>query len=1240
MTAAAPEVFAVIPGGQHYCIPDPVIVRRSRGVIAALDDGAGRLVLADAVHLLAGTAAPGTPLDVGGLRSRLRERLPRFDGEAEIWSSSHGSGLHVAAVRSVTDPELVPGGPHWTVRTPVAAMGLQVSTADGRWLVTHHRAPSSESPREAALRLLRLLAVLSRVSPTASAVLTRVLAGQRMHLVTRGGRRVAAVGAGGPSYVDVTPDSAFLWDRSEVGGAVLVVDTEAASLDSVRRKGRRGEPVLPVGALLDPTIRADMTPTSDVGLSTMLDGDATWGRVDGATVARRSDGWHVVLGPQTATPPGRRTMTRLALCDGEHRLVYELGPGYDLRSGLVRLGEVTASLVGHCVRVVSPEDRHAGRWAGLAAATDATRARALAWLGARHEPIDREAIEQVRLATLKPGSGSLLTPALAAALGRVGVEDLEERLFGTQVVALLVLERELAGTVGSGSRDLDVVADALTAYLAAVVSAVNETPAWVWPRIVRHVKEYLSGQRMGNQRAMTLVPADVAGSRSTWDALVERLPWLRWLGDPLLDPPAGVAVTPADMVDLLVLLRPRQVPVQRTRHGGGGDRVIIEPLKARWTQLYRLTNGDVDRRTLEGLAEALAYLLVDPSQTARMVQGHDLPAELNDVVLGRVAELVEETETAEHLLAVRVDDAESARVLLVNLSPLHSMNVHLGHDVIRLRPQAIEQPNAFGYCSTPQRIEPDATVRLGQTSVSLDVPKADLATGTNVTLPALPPELFRGREEQLARLRRTIRGVGPRAGTLIFGTRRAGKSSLAYHASQDSHVRARVWLDLSDTRAPIRDHGDWHRAMCRGLARCARRELGLQLEETEDFVQAIVELDDLLDGGAPVSLVLDELDVVLLPEQGSAGRRTAGRLGGLMCRNLVLIGTVQRFHRSVHEFKTWESIECPADLAWADGVSYFLGPLVDRGPGPRVEWLRRAGLTPRLFDSEVEPRIGLRPYFWAQLRSRLEGQIYDERSGSRLIRAEDLRSTLQALLSEDPHLNAVMDDGLELEDEERRRRDLFSVDERRILLRFARMPATGQMLRVSEAQRAGGRAAVQELIDRAYLVHSRDGTHLRTAVPIYHDFLRARVTDLAAVTPESQSIEVPPVPVPGGATPEPGAQVSSVDLQRVREAVAAAIEERGALDFAVIGQLIRRVAPVIPATRWAGTGKLSSFVQEFLSDVPRVAGPGGGWLARSEAEGLAARRSWERNQAQRAPILAPVAPGGDGAGTGLIAERE
>ena len=331
----------------------------------------------------------------------------------------------------------------------------------------------------------------------------------------------------------------------------------------------------------------------------------------------------------------------------------------------------------------------------------------------------------------------------------------------------------------------------------------------------------------------------------------------------------------------------------------------------------------------------------------------------------------------------------------------------------------------------------------------------------------------------------------------------------------------------------MENFASWNRQATKNLMRAVRRRLEGVTVHTDgaDLVETLLDLDDALDGGPPAAVALDELDVLLLPEQGSGGRHMANRLGNTVFHNLVVMGTVQRFHRSVHEFKNWQTVECPADLSWADGVTYFFGPLRDPRGGPRVEWLDRVGVTPRLFADEIEPAVGLRPYFWGRLRAELESVVRADLSRSRLADVHLVRSSVAKLVTDDAHLGHVMEDGEELTPAERRRRDLLSVEERRILRRFAEAERPGRAVSVSEAERIGGRAAVDELVDRAYLTLDPAQGRLRIAVRIYEDFLRSRLSVLREVTPDG-----PRVLAAGGRPAGPPAASTRADARPGRTA--------------------------------------------------------------------------------------------------------
>ncbi|MEU7428291.1 hypothetical protein [Streptomyces sp. NPDC040750] len=1131
--------LAVVRAGGYSCQQFPGYLPPERvSVVACWSRAEARLVLIDADHpYLTEITAGSDYVPREEVMARLRTLPPAVEaGAGDGWTARLEEETLTAPLRRAGRPPLmVPASAEWTGPGVALTVTVQASDENGSWTVEYHRSArdrqeqAPRTPADAADELLQLLTVVAKTSPAPSVVLDQLLAGQPLGVITvRGelGNLVRYLGTrmpkSAPTFVRTDDSAAFVWDRRRVGGKTHVVDAGAPVLAPAHKQLDDGTPVLTVGALMETglclPIPSGLT-GDDSAVVAVTDDEQGWSPVPGASVTRKGPGWSVVMRAERESKPAPGEVRRLALYDRGQMLVYEAAPRLDALDAMVRLCHVTAGLEGQAVTLL--DGRASGmaaavaatrqRKPGAAAAAAATRMRAVAWLGPGRQPVDRDSVDRIMDSVLRLRSDAALLPSLASALSRVGVADIEQRRYGHQVVALLVLERELEKRFTKPrSADAGVFADALTTYLLALNQASPETGPWAWQRIIRYVREYLLRTRLRQTRSpsITSVPRS---ARVLWEELAQRMPWIRWLADPAYDPKRAVVVSPAGLVELLVLLRPRQVPVLSERRGHSPDTgVRTQSLPGRFSRLYQVDEPALTPTLLNELAKALSPLLHDPGLSARMVQALKLPPKLKAAVEERVAAEIQDETAAEHLLAVRIDDRESPIVLLVNLSPHTGLYLHLDGEPTRLATCAIEQEGAFNYCSGPVPVSPDSQVVLGARTVTLDAAPVPLATGTNVTLPALPADLFRGREQQMARLGRIIGGSGPRAGSLVFGTRRAGKSSLAYQASQDPRLRGQLWIDLSNTRSTVSNFAEWNRAICRMLATQARRRLGITLaNDSMDLVDLLAELDQACDAGAPVSVVLDELDVLLLPEQGSDGRRTAGRLGSLVCHNLVLIGTVQRFHRSVHELKSWQSIECPADLSWADGVTYFLGPLADRREGPRVEWLRRAGVTPRHFATEIVPRIGLRPYFWARLRNDLEGHIHDDRAGSRLVTESDLRHHLERLVSEDPHLNMVIDDGAELDPEERRRRDLFSVEERRILALFAVMPATRKTLPVTEALRVGGEAAVNELIDRAYLSYAHGRDQLRTAVPIYHTFLRTRATDLLVVTPGAEPAPVP-----------------------------------------------------------------------------------------------------------------------------------
>ncbi|WP_156893733.1 hypothetical protein [Actinokineospora enzanensis] len=1079
----------------------------AQAVAFAVEWPGERLTVIDAAHPALREVFPDEQPVESAVVVEWMSGLPRLDAVPGHWQVSSPERTLTEPVRGADELALCPYDPLWMISDQPATVVVDI---DG--LVVDYHCVGSETARDAVLDLLELLVPLTRQSARTVAAVNRLLVGQPMSVLTPGvaGCLRRTMHHKKP-MVAVSRDDreAVLWDRHDAGGFVHLVDASARRLARRVHQLPKGPVVIPIGKLLrvGAEIVEPMPPGPPEALAA-LKVDGGWFAVP-AAIERDGLRWTVTV-DRAALPEVR--IERLVLRTADRTLVCDVARNCDLADAITWVhrmtsgegtprqagktadppstdAEVTSTAVAHVRRPVVVDS--------LETAVERTRTRAVEWLGERREPVDRDAVDHVMREMLRSRPDTAHEPALVEALSRVGVEDLEARHYGAQAVALLVIERELDRMfTGSKSFSMQVFARALTAYLVAVNTASYETWPWTWQRIVRYVREYVLIRRLAASRVQALKAKEIGGAQGKrWNALVGLIPWVRWLGADNQDPPAGVPLGPTDLIDTLVLLRPRQVPVVigRERRYSPDTGVRIEPVPRRFYQLYCQGSG-VKRAEIDALADALGTLLNDPAQTARSAQALTLPAALAAEIQDRIAVAVERRTSPDQVLAVRVDDTRSPRAVMVNLSVDHSLELYLNDEHVRLPPFAVEQQGAFGYCTRPHRIDPETAVVVGSARVSLVRDRPPLDEAANVTLAALPEDLFRGRDEQLARLRRAIAGTGPRAGSLIYGTRRAGKSALAYRVAQDDGLRGYLWMDLSNASESARtDFGVWNQAICRQLARQARRRLGVSLDTTgTDFIELLMDLDDRLDGGDPVVVVLDELDMLLLPHQGSAGRRAAGRLGNLAWHNLVLIGTVQRFHRSVHEFKNWSTIECPADLSWADGATYFFGPLSDRAPGPRTEWLRRAGVGPEDYANEIVPLVGLRPYFWAQLRDKLEGHTAD----SRLVDKQTLRPHLASLITDDPHLNAVIDLGADLDPDEQRRRDLFSNDERRVLHRFAALAPSKSDISLAEATEAGGEHAIRELIDRAYLDLVANGTRLHPAVPIYQHFLRANANAL------------------------------------------------------------------------------------------------------------------------------------------------
>ncbi|MET8765659.1 hypothetical protein [Streptomyces sp. NPDC004658] len=743
--------LAVVRQGRYSCQPGPAELEPERvSVVACWSPARTWLVLVDSDHPYLSEVFSGPdPVPREEVMARLRALPPAVtDGAGDGWTARLEADTITAPLRRARRPPTpAPVSAQWSSPGVPRSVTVQATDDSGAsWTVEYHCSAGKEegkapwTPADTAAELLQLLTVVARTSPAPSVVLDQLLAGQPLGAVTvRGesGNVVRQLGTGmprsAPTFVRTDDSAAFVWDRRAVGGAIHVVDAGAPVLGQVHRRLDDGTPVLTVGALLAAGQRLP-APSGlsgdDSAVVAVTDDEHGRSPVPGASVTRTGSGWTVVMRAERENEPSRGDVRRLALRHRGQTLVYEAAPRVDVLDAVVRLSHVTASLHGQAVTLL--DGRASGmaaavaaarqRKPGSAAAAAVTRMRAVAWLGPGRKPVDRDSVDRVMDSVLRIRSDAALLTSLEPALSRVGVADIEERRYGHQVVALLVLERELEKRFSKPrTADAGVFADALTTYLLALNQASAETGPRTWQRIVRYVREYLMGRRLRQTRSPSIT--SVPGSaRTLWEELAQRMPWIRWLADPSLDPKGAIALSPAGLVDLLVLLRPRQIPVvtEQRRHSPDTG-VRIQALPGRFTRLYQIEPA-LTPPLLDALAKALSPLLHDPALCGRMVQALRLPPKVRAAVEERVAAEIKDETAAEHLLAVRVDDHESPKALLVNLSPHTGLYFHLDGEPTRLATCAIEQEGAFNYCTNPVPISGDSQAVLGSCTVPLEQP--------------------------------------------------------------------------------------------------------------------------------------------------------------------------------------------------------------------------------------------------------------------------------------------------------------------------------------------------------------------------------------------------------------------------------------------------------------------------------------------------------------------------------------
>ncbi len=656
-----------------------------------------------------------------------------------------------------------------------------------------------------------------------------------------------------------------------------------------------------------------------------------------------------------------------------------------------------------------------------------------------------------------------------------------------------------------GAGDLAVFAAALTAREWLINSRADPPPAGL-ARTLTLIDSWIARNISASPTRFPYRPPRANHEhRRRLAALIHAAPWVAFrLGSnpDYLKP----RLTVDQMIEAATVARPGFEIVSAQRATGGHSLVPRSGIGAAQAVLVV---DDVPIATIGALIEAASLIVGSPGDAFERLA--EMPVEMRqrfEAATQFAARLYDAPITA---LRVVVDPVVGQAVA-INTDPSTGMRVTIGTEQgFELAPCTTTHSESWRYASPMFPFNDEIIVAsVGDEQVRLEVPERpgiDLdSAASNVTI-ALP--MFRGRTRELAAINHAAIDAAPHARkpVVIFGNRRAGKTTLAHRAlraaADKGTICARLTIDVVDgVGADGTTGADLSARLASKLTRALRRELKKQDvelpdlgSEIDDFVDLLVELDEAWDPAVPpLGLLLDELDSLFYDREDGPVYALAARLGNIGLRNIALLGTVQRHGHEANVLKEWHAVSCPATLTWKDAVEYFCGFLVEESKNPTVVVPYRPVVPPGLLNSQVVARLGLRPYFWGQLFTRLESEA--SVSGQSLMDEDPIRRAIDEIVENDTMLALFDQRETGLPVREARRQDVFSDIELALLAEFACATADHVDLhRVKKVLGVDAERAIGGLTEREML--TRQGTNLVLAPPIFLERLRARQTMFA-----------------------------------------------------------------------------------------------------------------------------------------------
>ncbi len=479
-----------------------------------------------------------------------------------------------------------------------------------------------------------------------------------------------------------------------------------------------------------------------------------------------------------------------------------------------------------------------------------------------------------------------------------------------------------------------------------------------------------------------------------------------------------------------------------------------------------------------------------------------LPAEVRDSVVAALAPWRSMQFASADDVRLRIDPAQGFGTM-ANLAVNSMLSFSLGEqESLVLGPfRAVDPQDLSGLLDLPIPAQDALSLRIGDKVTRLRIPvTAEIERGFDTLTAQVDKRLFQGRMGELERIRDVMTRRGIHTPIVIFGNRRAGKTSLAVHALRagvdDGVLATFVELDVIDG---VGAHGSGAGAYPSKLARrlktlvtrsAAQVNIPLDLPE-DDPIELLDELNSQwpLDS-PPMGILLDELDSLFYSEPGSTLYTVCERLGNLRHENLVLIATVQRNSGSYIALKEWLPLPCGAKLSTEDAVAYFTDVLSDGMVGvPGRPCIGFSALT-----NVVLARLGLHPYFWGRLYHQLE---FESSATRHVIHAHTaVSAAVDEILANDMFFGSLMagEDGLSFA--EARRKDVFTSEELRLLAEFSVRPAHDPTVNIAIVERlAFGKEALSSLQEREMaVVH---GDTVRLTPPLLQEWLVCHALEMS-----------------------------------------------------------------------------------------------------------------------------------------------